>query len=304
MNSGPEKYDIKCELLYGLMTYGDGSVENPLRGNWNTWHFGSRGILTWIVMEALDIKRYPWHPDITQCIKPQSEDSLEILRYLTAYLNTEEKVQDLIDEMRRIYDFTQDSLLKSGKNYIHLFRSLNDGNYKADEDNKGGYASNIVKLSKAAIQLKRESFKIAANVLTSWDKNGGYANNPVAISMDHPIRNIVWTSDLIATKSNYPYSPAVESGEWVVVNRSLDGKLSVPAINVTCKKTLKNMERLEAQLSRLKNNDELAVEWLDRGEVRLEPFLGYTEPHLGESIIGLCFKDRLRLALDIIFPRK
>ncbi|GGM32884.1 hypothetical protein ACFQDN_22735 [Pseudomonas asuensis] len=67
--------------------------------------FGTCGILTWLVSQAPNVHRHPWHPDVCQANTPIDKKE-ETLRLLKEQFDTDEKVQVAINEIRRIYKWT------------------------------------------------------------------------------------------------------------------------------------------------------------------------------------------------------
>lgn len=300
-----DRIQISHPLLYALMTYGDGSATKVPISNWNSWGLGSRGILTWLVMEALNVRRHPWHPDACQASAPIEEEAAGALKILKEHLDTPYKVEIALGEIRRIYDHTQSVFKRRGIRTVQLHRSLYDGDEGGGEE---GYATTILDMSRAAKRLNHEHFDLPSNVLTSWCEGAGYASYPVTIQVEHPVENVLWSSDVIASKGEKPTSSAVESGEWIVLNRSLNGLLSVPADGVIVHRN-SNLWRpsydLEERIDSCKGltSEERAEKYLAKQRGKLAPLKGYSIPHYRQGLLNLRWRDRLKIALQVMRTR-
>jgi hypothetical protein len=305
--TGKDRITICHDLLYSLMTYGDVAKkdENHLPykvGNWNSWSLAPRGILTWLVSQALNVHRHPWHPDVCQANTPSNEMA-ETLRLLHEQFDTEGKVQAAIDEICRIYEHTQSVLKRKGLTTVTLSRSFQD---EATNSMDEGYASRVAGCSQAAKSIGQSSFKMPSNILTSWCEGSGYSNYPVTITVDHPIENVIWFSDVIASRGENPQSPALESGEWIIINRSLDGLISIPTNSVM----VKNWDRVKPQLesayladygyirNELRSDHEKAQRYLDSNSRQLEPLQGFAYPHYHPAKLPLSWAKRVALTWE------
>jgi len=302
-----DRISINHDLLYSLMTYGDDAESlgkhAPYRiGNWNSWGLAPRGILTWLVSQALNVHRLPWHPDVCQATRPYGAEEEETFRLFSEQFDSHEKVQAAVAEIRRIYDFTQDVFRRQGRSTITLKRSLADGAQGSDTE---GYASRIAGCAKAAKFLGRRSFDMPSNILTSWSGGGYYGGYPVTITIEHPVENIVWCSGVIASRSNNPRGAAVEDGEWVIVDRSLTGLISIPVDAVSITAGAENrLESIYLAKERTwyatdESEQQRAERYLKSQYERLEPLNGYTLPHHHPAKLNLSWRQRIGLAWQV-----
>lgn len=288
------------------MTYGDGSDTRIPIANWNSWRLGARGILTWLVMEALDVKRYPWHPDASQAQAPVGNEADGVLKILAEHLDTPQKIQDALDEIRRIYDHTQSVFRRRGQRTVTLCRSLYDGEPKRGMD---GYATRVLRMAEAAKALRKPDFELPSNVLTSWCTGGDYGGYPLTIEIEHPVENIVWGCDVISSKGVHPMLSAVESGEWVIANRSLDGRISIPVgavrYNSRPEKCYKDFRtgRWQEDNDTPEVQQEAARHYLDKHQSMLAPVAGYAMPHHHHGLLRLNWADRIKLAMRVLRTR-
>lgn len=298
---------IKHPAIYKMMTYGDHELPDEKRlpiVNWNTWGLAPRGILTWLATQAMGVSRFPWHPDQCQIQPPDGDQKTGALQVLKEHFGKPALVKDGVRQMREIYEHTQTVFRRRNQKTIVLYRSFCDDTYQKDGQ---GYADRLLSMACAAKLLGRDRFEINTNILTSWSKGAGYGANPITIRVEHPVENIFWGSDLIASKSSRAEKSAVESGEWVIFDPSLQGRLVVP-VNGIVKGQVGNdwvpqYERLyrhfhSSQPS--KTTAEEAEEYLQMQAEYLEPILIdklHTYPH---RVLTLNFRQRLILALQII----
>ena len=295
-----DRIDINHPLLYRLITYGDGSDLKLPIGNWNSWSFGARGILTWLVMEALNVRRYPWHPDACQAHAPQGPELEGAFRLFEEHLPTPETVQDALDEILRFYEHTQSVFAKQGRRTLTLHRSLHDGSQ--------GYATQILSMAEASKELQLDHFELPTNVLSSWSEAPGYCHYPVTIRVEYPVEDVLWGSDVIASKSWQPMKSAVESEEWVVVNRSLDGRLSIPVTGVVTRLAPESwapMHKCSYRSHQIRGatSQESARKYLDQQRRTLAPLKGNSVPFRHSGLLFLNWRDRLKLAIRVLTSR-
>ncbi|MDP1999623.1 MAG: hypothetical protein Q8K22_08530 [Rhodoferax sp.] len=218
------KYTIKNDFLYELLTYGDGLDDKFGLSNWNNDHGSARPLLTLIAMRAFDIYRLPWKHDRCFC-KAFNKD------FDSAFRRIDEKViRDAVADAIELYKHTQTCLRSLGCTTIRLNRSLyNEGQCVAGYATQIGYATFFSQLASAAAQLKRPTFSVPTDILSSWCY-GPYGNWSVVIENDIAVEDIAWCSALIASRDRQNSSrKALEDGEWIVLNRSVDGCVTMPS---------------------------------------------------------------------------
>lgn len=223
------RWDLQSDLLYELMTYGDGHNKSWRHvGNWNSpSSIAPRAILTWLVMRALGIERLPWLHDRVFSEQPSSswEEVVEQLR---------DPVQlgSATEELRALHAHTVQVLRRYQLDPLLLSRSVEDlDNHHIFGRRNHGYASRLAKMACAAARLDRRDFEIPIDVLSSWSV-GGYPK-PVTISCLLPSDWIGWGAALVASRDNDRSRDAVEGGEWVVVCREASGHLKIPTYGVS-----------------------------------------------------------------------
>jgi len=220
-NANTDKYSIRNELLYALLTYGDGRVLEEGLGNWNGNSTAVRAIVSWLVRRALGIDRFPWHADYALTSRP---DEIEAVRRWFEKLQQPGALDEVCEELMNIYAHTQQVLRREKISHYKLCRSL---------DSK--YAALLVNMQSAAAYLGLPGFVVSMDALTSWGTSS-YSNYPVTIELTIPARNMLWGSKTIQSFGKGTDATAVEQGEWLVANRAIDGRFFIPVGAVTRKK--------------------------------------------------------------------
>ena len=124
-------------------------------------------------------------------------------------------------------------LIESGVTSVHLKRNIKDE--KGRFDRSEGYAELLFKLKSACEIAGRETLRIEMDVLNSYGDDSGYSHYPVRIAKSVRAEDILYCSNLIRSRARgYGGEPrsAVESGEWVVINRSHDGVVEIPIADI------------------------------------------------------------------------
>ncbi|WP_124128470.1 hypothetical protein [Pseudomonas aeruginosa] len=303
-----DRFNIKNDLVYALISHGDGSsIKLPIK-NWNIWSTSVRGIVTWLATEAIQLRRYPWHPDDCQR-KPEPQDLDAAIAFLREHLDTDRKIQDAVDEFRRIYDMTQAVFSKHGITTAVLSRSVCDNQIRINQGcAQLGYADLILNMAHAARRLGQGSIRLPTNILTSWTygEDSRYPNNSLTFSVEHPVSHVLWVNDLFLSRASDPWSMAAESGEWVVLNRDLEGTIEVPldGIYEHCPdplwvpRYLKLVRPIgpEANLT----DDEMAENFLDLQARTGPPESSYLKPPVFNRMNKPSLRERLKIARKVL----
>jgi hypothetical protein len=238
------RYAIQNHRLYELLTYGDGLPDAHARLDTGCWNQGNdvlRAVMTYLAQRAFAIHRLPWHHD-RSCDEiardgGASQDALAVLRDAN-------EVTAICKEMRALRDHTHALLKSAGATHVRLRRGLVDRERGSQPQIGGasGYATRVATMAEIAQRLKQPRFHLPVDVLSSWG-GGGYAQYPVVIEHEVPIAAVLCFSDALATRVP-SRGHALESGEWVVLNTAVDGRMSLRAACVVkCDLTLESMKQ-------------------------------------------------------------
>lgn len=212
-------YQIKDDILFDCIGLGRAS---RFEGFNRDKRFGY-ALLTYFATTALNFRRMPFCEDrVYRQYFFETEKYSEILNELD-----QQRIQSICDELYEIYQFTQDALKRTGLSHVRLRREIK---ISQSHHNKPSQAEHIIKLKEAAKLLGMEYVNVEMDTLNSFGDEGAYVTD-VRLELEMPIEDILYCSTLIGNRS--VSSNTMESGEWVVINRSPTGivKLPVDAIS-------------------------------------------------------------------------
>lgn len=225
------RWEIENILLHDLLTYSDGSARvGELKACWSSGHgfYIVKGIVTWLTMRSLKIERLPWMSDFSfTTLKYKKSLYIPILKYLQDHPKI---VDEACKELLEIYAHTQ--RFYAGITHISLGRG-----YKSSDEmitKNDDYAKAVYRHAAAARMIKKDTIDVPHDVITSWAKTSNYnADYLVGVDMDVAIEDILLSAETIAPRQNEIQHSALESGEFLVLNRSWDGLLKINAEAVT-----------------------------------------------------------------------
>ena len=96
------KLRVEDELVYELLTYGDGESSKLGIGNWCRGETMAKAVLTYLAMRAFGIHRLPWHHDHSFATVPIDRNRDSALRVLS----DERRVEAACAQLRRLHDHT------------------------------------------------------------------------------------------------------------------------------------------------------------------------------------------------------
>lgn len=292
------KYKIRSDLLYELLTYGDGLDSKFGLSNWNMDHGPARPVLTLIAMRAFDVYRLPGKPDRCFC------RHIWKTRYGNAIASLDaETIADAVADARDLYQHTQKVLSWLGFTKIRLNRSLfNEGRDSWGQAQQVGYASFVSQVDDAACRLGRPSFLLPMDILSSWCM-GPYSRCRVVIEHEIAIEDVVWCSALIASRdASNPNKNALEGGEWVVLNRSIDGCVTLPAGCVVRRPDEDDANRQKKWRAPGDASD--LTELLDKKALEFEPMSSTRHEYMWPAPQELSFISRLRRSWNLFRNRR
>jgi hypothetical protein len=222
------RWQVDSQLLHDLLTYGGGGPRvTGLKACWSIGHGFPivKGIVSWLTMRALKIERLPWMAD-----RPFSfihDDQQGLAQAVTYLRDNPGEVQAACDELSAIYVHTQSFYLQSA---LRLGRG-----YKNDAERSfrfGDYATIVKRHALAAQYLGQHDIVVPQDVITSWGRHWNYTGCVVGVEVDIPTSEILCSADTLAPRPGHTSRHALESGEFLVLNRNWDGLTSFPAANV------------------------------------------------------------------------
>ena len=223
-------FAIQDDILYACITYGEGLENTPIEGFPVTKSGLGYSLLAFFVSRALDLYRLPFCPDRFLAQMPRGfgsddEKLKEILRHLSPA-----RVDSICSEVRDIYQHTQRLLKNAGLKTVHLKRCVaNDDSRYFNRSNR--YAELLFRLKAASELVGRKTLRFEMDVLNSYGDDGGYSASPVTIWQEVPAEKILYCANFIGSRVkglNGYQNPAVEDGEWVVINSANDGIVELP----------------------------------------------------------------------------
>ena len=218
-----QRYTIKDDLLYRIFDYGD-VVSTEKYKNIHSYVV-SKGRMQYILLQffirrAFNIFRLPFFDDriLTNYSPLYKDDFLKIYKEL---LEDENRLQNIIDEIKAIHSHTQNQLKLSGLDeYIILHRRIHSK-----------YASRVTFLKKACETLCYKTLKLPMDILNSYGDDKGYEHFPITIYHQIPINNVFTCNNLLEARSSYNKG-ALEPGEWLIINRNPMGFVEIPLGNI------------------------------------------------------------------------
>ncbi|WP_156135967.1 hypothetical protein [Delftia sp. ZNC0008] len=248
MSSG--KYAIRSDLVYELLTYGDGLGQKMLsiKGNWSNGHQSNvaKGILTWLAQKAFNSNPMPWQPDTCFCYSLQKEVFENVTSKLVYLIENEQHIiHAAVDELRTmrcaheqwLKNYHKEKVINvGGVDFISLGRAYLD---EYSDKIRKGFASTLyeLKVFSEALHATGESnipdIMVPHNLLTSWSRHAGYPQRSVKVQTLIPINDILCSADFLQTRSTNKEIMAIEGGEWIVLTMNPTGFRKIPAQDIS-----------------------------------------------------------------------
>ena len=297
------QYEIKDDFLYRCIAR-SGSVDCGLKitSFTETKHTGY-AFLVFFTSLALGRYRLPYHPDRIFSENHLSSEVARINKILTA-----DRVAVICDEVRTIYQHTQNALKEKNISMVRLRRNLRiDSGPVRDKFYWPGmdepcYASLLSEGKIACNILGRKNFAVEMDFLNSYGDDGGYAHFGVYIEHDIPVENVFYCNNLIQlrgrTGTSFAASGAVESGEWVILNDALDGVVDLSPDDINFRTGVVDNNKMSSEKwaeNWFKRNDPLVLRPLAVA-TQHSSYLPHCNRRLTRDVVG-----RIRGALQILW---
>ena len=293
-----QMFEIHDDLLYACVTYGDGLFKGSLAGTIRGLSIGKAlgyALLAFFTQRALGLYRLPYCCDriLSDPIGgAASNQYADVLRELTPT-----RVDTICNELRRLYEHTQQQLAATQSTRIVLRRCVFDTTTSYGQGN--AYAQLLFRLASACERAGRSHLQFDMDILNSYGDDWAYSHFPVAIVQEIATEDILYCSNLIKNREPfYPlrHRPAVESGEWVVINRSPTGVVDIPVHAIQL-----NSQIWIDRFAKSMDLDE-ARRFIDR----FEPVVLRTEAQFRhastfhQSFLQLKWLERVKIALRVL----
>lgn len=214
------KYYIQNKILADCIGVGSGTMIRPGRVSGFNYSKGiGYALLTYFASQALGFRRLPFYEDriyeksIRQDSRQILENSLKISR---------NDVDEIVEEVKQIYQHTQKKLKEACLPTVKLRREI--------AANGSGYAETLMQLKDSAEVSGRQTIQFDMDTLNSFGDEGAYKHlADVTIEHEFQASDVFYCSNLIASEGD---SQLVETGEWVIINRSPTGLVELPTNSV------------------------------------------------------------------------
>lgn len=221
------QFHINDELLaswIGWVT--QTSDDKKIHGFRQSKHSCGYIMLCIFVRHALEIYRYPFYEDrIIASIHQGSEIGRELESCIASI--GKNRFSAIADELLALYAHTQNRLAENSLQKVTLTRKIsiqNSGIFGRQVD----YGHGLYKASQAARILGEKTILLDMDMLNSFGDDDGYAGMPVTLTLDVPVQDVLYCSNLIASTNEKDIRGDTEPGEWVVINRSPTGVVEIP----------------------------------------------------------------------------
>ena len=220
-----QKFHISDNLLFDCIGIGCGHFNNPNRvQGFNSGKEFGYALLTYFASLSLGFRRLPFCEDrIYTNYFSDTGKYTNILSKLSS-----KRIEKITDELLRLYEHTQNSLNRIGLNEVNIRREIKklECNNPREEQS---YAEKLVMLRESSHILGIPEFEIEMDTLNSFGDEGAYVSE-VRIELTVPAKDIMYCSALIGNRNGEQHT--MESGEWVVINRSPTGVVKLPTASI------------------------------------------------------------------------
>lgn len=259
-----QKFHISDDLLFECVGLGCGNWHQPNRvQGFNSGKAFGYALLTYFSSVALGFRRLPFCEDrIYTNYFDQTQEYKDVISQLSP-----SRIEKITDEMLRLYEHTQASLKRVGLDEVNIRREIKKSVHNGQRSEQG-YAETLVMLRKSCDILNLPEFEIEMDTLNSFGDEGAYVSE-VRLELTIPAKDILYCSALVGNRDEEQNT--MESGEWVVINRSPTGlvKLSTASVLVSS-----DMWRHKSPVTR-----ERAEAFIEKYEpIVFRPFYKYERP--------------------------
>ncbi|MFY2068421.1 hypothetical protein ACOTDQ_06665 [Achromobacter xylosoxidans] len=223
-----QQFVIHDEIIQGALMWST-RLDNGehMHGVWYSKQSTGYALLTFLVRQALGLYRFPYCEDRILS-SPLVDSSKVSIKTLLPDL-TPTRVKKMIEETYNLYLHTQKNLTEAGLKTVTLGRRLYSSPGSRTPINNYGHT--IIAAWQSAKTLGLETIDINMDSLNQFGDDGAYAHYPISLHMSIPASDILCCSNLVKSMES-PGSGfsdrGGEPGEWLVINRSPTGAITVP----------------------------------------------------------------------------
>lgn len=221
-SDGTHLYHVNNDILADCIGIGSGSICRPDRVSGFNYGKGlGYALLTYFVSQALNFRRLPFYEDRIYCkyIQKRRHQSDREINNIS-----QDDIDAIVEEIRAIYEHTQEHLKEASLATVKVRREV--------ASNETGYAETIMKLKECAEVLGQKTIQFDMDTLNSFGDEGAYKHlADVTIEHEFPASDVLYCSNLIETEGS---RDLMETGEWVIINRSPTGLVEFPVASIKC----------------------------------------------------------------------
>lgn len=230
--SAAKKYDIRSDLLADCISH-FAAAENK------GFYYG---VLCYLVCKTFNIHRMNYFADrvYARNLDKYQKENFQNL--------SEEKLEQACDDLKKLYNFTQEYFDENQSEYtnrtVRLKRGIGSVTYHTGLE-ADHYEKYIAMTYSASKRLGKTSMRIDMDLMNSFSRPG--YNRLITIDLQIPCADVLYISDLTTHKGK----EIMESDEYVVVNRSTFGIVEIPIDAIVLHETA-----WQSQLAKFDKNDE------------------------------------------------
>ncbi|MDF9399061.1 hypothetical protein [Vibrio sp. 1180_3] len=189
-------------------------------------------LLVHFVSLALGVNRLPFCKDRIEA-EYLSDGKIRNLKLILKTLN-EHELQSIINDVRLMYKHTQTQLLSMNIKSVRLRRNISIK--ERSDNNNSNYAHSLFRYLQAKKFLGHKTVEFEMDVLNSFtESTGEYSHlGDIIVDLDIDAVDVLFSSNLITSPH---HNQLIESNEWVILNRSPNGLVTIPADDITIKES-------------------------------------------------------------------
>lgn len=254
--SNEERFHIKDDILLACLGLGGNGNNRKYITGFSRKKDNGYALLIHFLYKALNFKRFSLCEDRVYA-EISKDDSFSLLLKSLGVGG----IEKIIEEVQSIYEFTQKKLQEQGIKTVSLKREIQ--NIILPDGKTGlGYGETLLMLKKSCERLDITTTEINMDTLNSFGDEKEAYKSPIYLELDINSTDIFCCSRLIGDRSS---TSTMESGEWLVINKSPNGLVEIPVSSIKYRENLWNEEKYKrCQNLPFELSKEKAEEFLER----------------------------------------